>query len=61
MKKLIIVTIVSTITLAAVLFSCSGEDGVTPADATLVSGVFLGDTIPINDTTRLQVDLVYKF
>ena len=57
MKKLIVVAMLSTITLAVILFSCSDDDAVTPAPSNLVSGVFLGDTIPINDTTMLQVDL----
>jgi len=57
MKKLIVVAMLSTITMTAFLFSCSGDDAVTPAPSNLVSGVFLGDTIPINDTTMLQVDL----
>jgi len=57
MKKLLIVTLVSTITLAAILFSCSGDDAVTPAPFNLVSGVYMGDTIPINETTMLRVDL----
>lgn len=43
--------------MTVILFSCSGDDGVTPGDAKLVSGIFLGDTIPINDTTMLQVRL----